>query len=80
MILVSESKEKEIDKVFITACFDIGRIRRSSGNRYVSNSGHVFILEGLTKNSKNESVFKNAQDMPISAKKKITVEHECVKT
>ena len=47
-------------------------------HKYDSNSSHEFIIEGLTKNSPNESVFKYVQDIPIFYKK-IIVEQKRIK-
>lgn len=35
--------------VSITACYDMGWNKRSSGHRYDSNSGHAFLIGALTK-------------------------------
>ena len=42
-------KGERLAHLKITVCFDMGWNKRSSGNRYDSNSGHAFIIGGITK-------------------------------
>ena len=48
----------------------MGWNKRSSGNRYDSNSGHAFIIGGITKKYWHARVFKNMSHLPIQSKAK----------
>ena len=40
---------KQVSEIKICICYDMGWNKRSSGNRYDSNSGHAFAVGTLTK-------------------------------
>ena len=48
MSMNSKDGNKEEEHVKITVAFDMGWNNRSSGHKYGSRSGHVFIIDTLT--------------------------------
>ena len=79
--LAMSNEEKDANKPKLTVSYDMGWQMRSSGRKYASNSGHGFIVGGLTKQVIGMVVYSKLCRVCLEAEKKKVppAEHDCQK-